>query len=227
MSNRPGIVSEEEHTMASENDKAKSKSITVNIKLQGQQKGQELPQARAYLFDRTGRFLDSKVVEGKPLAFSVEAGAKYQFRVGPDFLKVQKVVPADLAAQLDKAKAITQDYIPVLDFPDLHQCARNRSQAPESRQRSSGVRNDLPRDGSDIPGGSGMHTGHFGAILPDHTARQTGRSVDVGGGSAPHKPRRPRPAECRKQTCECASQSGQRRFDESVGPGGESFFSCG
>ena len=100
--------------MPSENDKAKRKSITVNVKFQGQQKGQELPPARAYVFDRTGRFLDSKLVEGKPLAFTVEAGPKYQFRVGPDFLKDQKAAPADLAAQLDKAKAITQDYIPAI-----------------------------------------------------------------------------------------------------------------
>jgi hypothetical protein len=105
---------EEENVMPSENDKAKRKSITVNVKFQGQQKGQELPPARAYVFDRTGRFLDSKLVEGKPLAFTVEAGPKYQFRVGPDFLKDQKAAPADLAAQLDKAKAITQDYIPAI-----------------------------------------------------------------------------------------------------------------
>lgn len=100
--------------MASKNDNAERKSITVNVKFQGQQKGQELPPARVFVFDRTGRFLDSKLVEGKPLAFSVEAGPKYQFRVGPDLLKDQKAVPADLAAQLDKAKAITQDYIPAI-----------------------------------------------------------------------------------------------------------------
>ncbi len=100
--------------MASEKDQAKSKSITVNVKFRGQQKGQELPQVRAYVFDRTGRFLDSKLVEGKPLAFAVEAGPNYQFRVGPDFLKDQEVAPADLAARLDKAKAITQDYIPAI-----------------------------------------------------------------------------------------------------------------
>src|SRR5260370_27323772 len=102
MSSRPGIVLEEENVMTSENDRAKRKSITVNVKFQGQQKGQELPPTRAYVFDRTGHLLDSKLVEGKPLTFSVEAGPKYQFRVGPDFLKDQKAVPVDLAAQLDK-----------------------------------------------------------------------------------------------------------------------------
>jgi hypothetical protein len=101
---------EEENVMA-KREKAEQKSIRVDVKFQGEQKGQELPTARAYLFDRTGRFLDSKLVDGKPLAFSVEAGPKYQFRVGPDLLKNQKTAPADLVAQLDKANAITQDYI--------------------------------------------------------------------------------------------------------------------
>jgi hypothetical protein len=100
--------------MANKNDKGERKSITVDVKFQGQQKGQELPPARAYLFDRAGRFVDSRLVNGKPLTFSVDAGPKYQFRVGPDLLKDQKVAPADLAAQLDKAKATTQDYIPAI-----------------------------------------------------------------------------------------------------------------
>src|SRR5262249_31630909 len=84
------------------------------VKFQGQQKGQEVPHARAYLFDRAGRFLDSQLVDGKPLVFSVEADPRYQFRVGPDFLKDQKAAPTDLIAQLDKAKATTQDYIPAI-----------------------------------------------------------------------------------------------------------------
>ena len=100
--------------MAGKNDKVERKSITLTVKFQGQQKQQELPPARAYLFDRAGRFVDSKPVAGKPLAFSVEAGPKYQFRVGPDLLKDQKAVPSDLTAQLDKAKAVSQDYIPAI-----------------------------------------------------------------------------------------------------------------
>lgn len=100
--------------MANKNDKGERKSISVKVNFQGQQKGQELPPARAYLFDRASRFMDSKPVEGKPLAFAVEDGPKYQFRVGPDLLKGQKSVPADLIAQLDKAQAITHDYIPAI-----------------------------------------------------------------------------------------------------------------
>src|SRR5579864_6877140 len=71
---------EEESAMA---NKAEQKSIKVQVKFQGQQKGQELPSTRAYLFDRTGHFIDSKLVEGKPLSFSVDAGPKYQLRIGP------------------------------------------------------------------------------------------------------------------------------------------------
>lgn len=93
---------------------ADQKSIKVDITFQGHQKGQDLPSTRAYLFDRTGRFIDSKLVEGQPLAFSVDAGPKYQFRIGPDLLKDQKA-PANLSALLDKAKAITQDYIPAIN----------------------------------------------------------------------------------------------------------------
>jgi hypothetical protein len=100
--------------MANKNDKAEQKSITVNVKFQGQQKGQEVPPARAYLFDRAGRFLASEAVDGKPLAFLVDVRQKYHLRVGPDLLKDQKVVPTDLVAQLDKAKAISQDYIPAI-----------------------------------------------------------------------------------------------------------------
>src|SRR5215469_13154006 len=95
-------------------NQAEQKSIKIDVTFQGHEKGQELPSTRAYLFDRTGRFVDSKLVEGQPLVFSVDADARYQFRLGPDLLKDQKV-PANLSAQLDKAKAITQDYIPAIN----------------------------------------------------------------------------------------------------------------
>ena len=97
--------------MANKKESAERKSITVNVGFRGQTKGQEVPQARVYLFDRAGRFLDSKPVDGKPLTFRVDDDPTYQLRVGPDLLKDQKAVPTDLVAQLNKAKAISQDYI--------------------------------------------------------------------------------------------------------------------
>jgi hypothetical protein len=96
------------------NDTAEQKSIAVSISFEGQTKGQELPQVRAYLFDSAGRFVDSKLFDGKPLAFSVVAGLKYRVRIGPDFIKDSKTAPPDLVAQLDKAKAVSQDYIPAI-----------------------------------------------------------------------------------------------------------------
>jgi hypothetical protein len=100
--------------MATKKDNAEQKSITVHVGFRGQTKGQEVPQARVYLFDRAGRFLDSKPVNGKPLVFLVAVGPKYQLRVGPDLLKDHKAAPVDLVAQLNKAKAISQDYIPAI-----------------------------------------------------------------------------------------------------------------
>jgi len=100
--------------MANKQDDAQQKSITVNVSFQGQTK-EASPQARVYLFDRAGRFLDSKPVDGTPLTFPVDVGPKYQLRVGPDLLKDQKTVPADLVAQLNKAQAISQDYIPAIN----------------------------------------------------------------------------------------------------------------
>jgi len=98
--------------MASTNDKAELKSITVNVKFHGQTREQQAPAARAYLFDGAGHLVTSKLVEGKALTF--EAGPRYRVRVGPDLLKDAKEVPADLSAQLDKAKAVSQDYIPAI-----------------------------------------------------------------------------------------------------------------
>jgi len=88
------------------------KSLRVNVEFRGTEG--KTPSARAYLFDLYGRFVSSHPVEGKPVTFSVNEGQKYRVRVGPDLLKDQKAAPADLAAQLDQAKAFSQDYIPAL-----------------------------------------------------------------------------------------------------------------
>ncbi len=91
---------------------AEQKSIRVNVDFRGTDG--KTPSARAYLFDLYGRFVTSQPAEGKPLTFQVNAGEKYRVRVGPDLLKDQKTPPADLAAQLDQAKAFSQDYIPAI-----------------------------------------------------------------------------------------------------------------
>ena len=105
--------------MTNENSKTERKLITVDVKFQGQEKGDETPAGRAYLFDSAGRFVDSKLVDGKPLAFSVEPGPRYQFRIGPDLMEGEKVLPANFVEMLNKANAITQDYIPALHGASL------------------------------------------------------------------------------------------------------------
>jgi hypothetical protein len=111
---RKSQIPEGEHFMANKNDnpasKAEQKSITVNVEFLGPVEG-KAPSARAYLFDRNGRYVASKLVDGKPLAFQVDAGSRSQVRVGPDLLKDNKA-PTDLTAQLDKAKALGRTIFP-------------------------------------------------------------------------------------------------------------------
>src|SRR4051794_39056714 len=62
---------------------------------------------RAYLFDSAGRVIDSAPVE-KDLSFLVDPKRRYQVTVGPD-LSVEGEVPADAAARLKAAGAISRD----------------------------------------------------------------------------------------------------------------------
>lgn len=108
---------------------SKSKSqgtLTVNAVLHAQHKGQELPPARAYLFDRSGQLVDSKPVGKEAVSFPIASDQPYQVVVGPDLLAGgEKPTPADLMAQISKANAVRKDYIPqlkqsVIDFPIYH-----------------------------------------------------------------------------------------------------------
>jgi hypothetical protein len=85
-------------------------TITVNVVLASQE-GQKLPTARAYLFDRVGRLVDSHPV-AQAIRFNVSPTQDYRVTVGPDLLKDGKP-PADLTGQLAKAKAVSKD---ALDF---------------------------------------------------------------------------------------------------------------
>lgn len=88
------------------------KTISVDVALHGQGEGQALPSARAYLFDRADRLVKSELVRGKAAQFSVAANQAYRVVVGPDLLKEGRSVPATLAAQLTKARALSQDFLP-------------------------------------------------------------------------------------------------------------------
>src|SRR5438046_2958034 len=89
------------------------KSIRVNVEFRGTREGKE-PSARAYLFDLHGRYVTSQPVAGNSATFTVNAAQKYRVRIGPDVLKKDEAPPANLAAQLDQAKAFSQDFIPAI-----------------------------------------------------------------------------------------------------------------
>jgi len=101
-------------------------TLKVNAVLHAQHKGQELPPARAYLFDRSGQLVSSQSVGTEALSFPIASDQAYQVVVGPDLLAGgEKTAPADLMAQLSKANAVRKDYIPqlkqdVLEFPIYH-----------------------------------------------------------------------------------------------------------
>ncbi|UQX89267.1 hypothetical protein M6D93_04500 [Jatrophihabitans telluris] len=65
---------------------------------------------RAYLFDSAGRVVDSALV-GNDLSFRVDPKRRYRVTVGPD-LSVDEHVPADAAALLRAAGAISRDVAP-------------------------------------------------------------------------------------------------------------------
>ena len=65
---------------------------------------------RAYLFDSAGRVIESAPVE-KSLSFRVDPKRRYQVTVGPD-LSVDGSVPADAAARLTAAGAVSRDVPP-------------------------------------------------------------------------------------------------------------------
>src|ERR1700720_2863066 len=90
-------------------------AISVNVSLSSQE-GQKLPAARAYLFDRAGRLVDSQTV-AKTITFKVRPDQDYRVTVGPDLLK-DNLPPDDLLAQLAKSKAVSQD--------SRYQLAQNR-----------------------------------------------------------------------------------------------------
>jgi predicted HicB family RNase H-like nuclease len=85
------------------------RTVTVNVTLHGQSAGQALPSARAYLFDRAGRLVDSKPAGSDAVKFEVQTNQDYRVTVGPDALGQSKKPPANLAATLAKANAVSQD----------------------------------------------------------------------------------------------------------------------
>jgi hypothetical protein len=88
-----------------------SKRVSVKITVQGQTEGQARPTIRAYLFDRADRLVHSEPVSDQSVEFDVAANQAYRVTVGPDLL-TQGGAPANLVAQLAKARALSQDFLP-------------------------------------------------------------------------------------------------------------------
>ena len=91
-------------------EKASKHSLTVEVSLR-QQKGIETPKARVYLFDRDGKLVDSKLVEGRQLKFPLTDGRRHRLLVGPD-IAVAGRSHADIAAELSNSEAISHDVLP-------------------------------------------------------------------------------------------------------------------
>lgn len=84
-------------------------SLTVELTLPtlGDQKP---PDVRAYLFDATGRLVQSEPAKDG-LQFAIDPDKRYRVTVGPNLLDKDKA-PADLPARLIKSGAISRDYSP-------------------------------------------------------------------------------------------------------------------
>jgi hypothetical protein len=86
-------------------------TITVDVGLRSR-KGEETPAARAYLFDRAGALVDSKPVGGK-LTFELADDGTHRVVIGPD-VPVGDRAHADLAAELERAGAVSRDVGPAV-----------------------------------------------------------------------------------------------------------------
>jgi len=89
-------------------DKGNRRTLTVNLNLQGKTEGQTLPATRIYLFNQSGRLVDSKPA-AKDVQFDVAANQNYRVTAGPDLMTTSQKPPANLAAQLAKSNAVSQD----------------------------------------------------------------------------------------------------------------------
>jgi len=92
-----------------DNSKSGRRTLDVHVVLHRPSEGQAPPSTRAYLFDRAGRLVESKPVKQDATQFNVDPKLDYRVTIGPDLLERSKEPPADLAAKLSKANAVSQD----------------------------------------------------------------------------------------------------------------------
>ncbi len=88
-----------------------NRTIKFAPNFQGREPGEDLPAARAYLFNSAGHLVHSEPIGKDEYAFPARPGADYRLLIGPDLLKDVKEPPADLLAQLTKANAASLDIL--------------------------------------------------------------------------------------------------------------------
>ena len=85
-------------------------AVTINITL-APGRGIEQPPARVYLFDRQGSLVQTELLSGKALELKLADQRSHRLVVGPD-LPVKEKSPSQLAAELNRARAISRDINP-------------------------------------------------------------------------------------------------------------------
>jgi hypothetical protein len=90
-------------------ERGAKRSLTVEVTLRTEA-GVETPKARAYLFDRDGKLVDSKPVGTGALKFQLSDDRRHRLLVGPD-IAVEKRAGGDIAAELARAGAISRDVV--------------------------------------------------------------------------------------------------------------------
>jgi hypothetical protein len=109
-------------------ERSAKRSLTVEVTL-GSEAGVEAPKARAYLFDRGGKLVDSKPVGSAALKFQLSDDRRHRLLVGPD-VPVAKRSGGAIAAELARAGAISRDVTPAAGLgavvlavpPSIYKC---------------------------------------------------------------------------------------------------------
>jgi hypothetical protein len=96
---------------SNEGKSSAARTVSINIQLAGVAEGQATPTVRAYLFERTGRLVESKPVEAEEIRFQLAGDRNYRVTVGPDLLAESETVPGNLMSTLAQAGAVSQDLL--------------------------------------------------------------------------------------------------------------------
>jgi len=94
-------------------DKKGESVLKVNLRVPDRQKGEKLPPARVYLFDRAGQLVATEQIDedyDRVTELRVPVDRNYRVIVGPDLYRRKEGRPADLATELTKVRSISQDF---------------------------------------------------------------------------------------------------------------------